>query len=55
MKKIYYILLMSVSVMAVSCSEDDVTPHLKDPTLAFLPAADDTSEEAHLCRYSYSK
>lgn len=53
MKKIYYILLMSVSVMAVSCSEDDVTPHLKDPTLAFLPAADDTSEEAQLRRGFY--
>ena len=53
MKKFYYILLMSASVMAVSCSEDDVTPHLKDTTLAFLPSADDTSEEAQLRRDFY--
>ena len=46
MKKFYYIFLILVSVMAVSCSEDGVTPHLKDTTLAFLPAADDNSEES---------
>ena len=53
MKKFYYIFLILVSVMAVSCSEDGVTPHLKDTTLAFLPAADDNSEEAQLRRDFY--
>ena len=53
MKKFYYIFLILVSVMAVSCSEDGVTPHLKDTTLAFLPAAGDNSEEAQLRRDFY--
>lgn len=53
MKKFYYILMIGVSVMAVSCSEDSVTPHLKDTTLAFLPDADDNSEEAQLRRDFY--
>ena len=53
MKKFYYILMIGVSVMAVSCSEDGVTPHLKDTTLAFLPAADDNSEEAQMRRDFY--
>ena len=53
MKKFYYTLLILVSVIAASCSEDDVTPQLKDPTLAFLPAADDNSEEAQMRRDFY--
>lgn len=53
MKKFYYIFLILVSVMAVSCSEDGVTPHLKDTTLAFLPTADDNSEEAQMRRDFY--
>ena len=53
MKKFYYILMIGMSVMAVSCSEDGVTPHLKDATLAFLPAADDNSEEAQMRRDFY--
>ena len=55
MKKFYYILWIWVSVMAVSCSEDGVTPHLKDTTLAFLPAADDNSEEAQMRRDFYQE
>ena len=53
MKKFYYTLLILVSVIAASCSEDDVTPQLKDTTLAFLPAADDNSEEAQMRRDFY--
>lgn len=53
MKKIYYTLLILVSVIAASCSEDDVTPQLKDTTLAFLPDADDNSEEAQMRRDFY--
>ena len=53
MKKFYYIFSIVVSMMAVSCSEDGVTPHLKDTTQAFLPAADDNSEEAQMRRDFY--
>ena len=53
MKKFYYTLLILVSVIAASCSEDDVTPQLKDNTLAFLPDADDNSEEAQMRRDFY--
>ena len=53
MKKFYYIFSIVVSMMVVSCSEDGVTPHLKDTTQAFLPAADDNSEEAQLRRDFY--
>jgi hypothetical protein len=40
-------------MMTVSCSEDGVTPHLKNTTQAFLPAADDNSEEAQMRRDFY--
>ena len=53
MKKFYYTLLILVSFIAASCSDDDVTPQLKDTTLAFLPAADDNSEEAQMRRDFY--
>lgn len=53
MKKFYYIFSIVVSMMVVSCSEDGVTPHLKDTTQAFLPAADDNSEEAQMRRDFY--
>ncbi len=53
MRKFYHTLLICVSVMIISCSEDGVTPHLKDTTQAFLPAADDNSEEAQMRREFY--
>lgn len=53
MRKFYHTLLICVSVMVISCSEDGVTPHLKDTTQAFLPAADDNSEEAQMRREFY--
>ncbi|MBO7580594.1 MAG: hypothetical protein J6T38_03620 [Bacteroidaceae bacterium] len=53
MRKFYHTLLICVSVMVISCSEDGVTPHLKDTTQAFLPADDDNSEEAQMRREFY--
>ena len=53
MRKFYHTLLICVSVLVISCSEDGVTPHLKDTTQAFLPAADDNSEEAQMRREFY--
>ena len=53
MKKNLYIALILASVVAVSCSEDDVTANLKDTTAPFLPASDDQSEEAQLRRDFY--
>ena len=53
MRKFYHTLLICVSVMVISCSEDGVTPQLKDTTQAFLPAADDNSEEAQMRREFY--
>jgi hypothetical protein len=54
MKKFYYTLLILVSVIAASCSDDDVTPQLKDTTLAFLPAADDKYPSTALFVRGYS-
>lgn len=53
MKKNLYIALILASVVAVSCSEDDVTANLMDTTAPFLPASDDQSEEAQLRRDFY--
>lgn len=53
MKKNLYIALILASVVAISCSEDDVTSSLKDTTVPFLPASNDQSEEAQLRREFY--
>ena len=47
--------MMVASILALSCSEDDVTPDLKDVTTPFLPAADDQSEEAQMRRQFYNE
>ena len=55
MKKLIYTWMMVASILALSCSEDDVTPDLKDVTTPFLPAADDQSEEAQMRRQFYNE
>ena len=53
MKKLIYTWMVLASILAVSCSENDVTPDLKDVTTPFLPAANDQSEEAQMRRQFY--
>ncbi|MBQ9666787.1 MAG: hypothetical protein IJV33_10005 [Bacteroidaceae bacterium] len=53
MKHLSHLLFLLLASLLVSCSEDAPQVDLQDVTTPFLPAADDTSEEAQMRRAFY--